>query len=154
MAAALPDLTPEAWRAELNARVFFWPTRERLAAMQRTYRRTPGVVLVVNTAALVADYEPGLSLSRINTGFFRRKPALRTLATYQSLGEFPVFRPGRKPPLAEVSVRGGLPDIWKYVTRLESEGGESPAETAEPVTRLSSSSVIEGATAGRSRPRR
>jgi len=108
MAAALDGVTPEDWRAELNARVFFWPTLERLAVHQKTYAARPSILFEIDTAKLLAHHGDRLRVARINTGFFRRKPAKRGRDTYQRLED---FKHDAKNRIAEVSVLDGVPDL-------------------------------------------
>lgn len=108
MAAALDGVTPEEWRKELNARVFFWPTVERLAVHQKAYAAMPSVLYEIDSAKLLTRHGERLRVARINTGFFRRTPAMRSRATYQRLAD---FRHDAKNRIAEVSVLDGVPDF-------------------------------------------
>lgn len=69
-----PGLAPEAWRAFINRRVFFWVARrdaDRLAAADPD---PPQIVLRLDTAVLI---EAGLSLAAapVNGGAIDRRPA-------------------------------------------------------------------------------
>jgi len=108
MAAALVGTTPEEWRAELNARVFFWPTRQRLAVHQKAYAAMPSVLYEIDAAKLLARHGDRVRVARINTGYFRRRPAMRGRDTYRQLED---FKHDAKTRIAEVSVLGGVSDL-------------------------------------------
>jgi hypothetical protein len=57
-------MDPADWYAMVNARVFFWLDPERLNRQRAACEPRPQVVMVVDTAALVASYEEQVSVTR------------------------------------------------------------------------------------------
>jgi hypothetical protein len=81
--ACLVDMTPADWYALVNRRVFFWLDHERLNRPRKACEPPrPQVVLVIDTAALVAAHGDGIAVTPINTGNARRSPARRGRATF------------------------------------------------------------------------
>ena len=114
---ALTDMTPRAWLETLNARAFFWPTEDRLARMLKAYLKTEQAVFEIDTAQLLARYADHVELSHINSGFASRayKPAPRGSDTFQPLARFP---DKASHAIAEVTVPGGVPDIFDLTIRV------------------------------------
>lgn len=126
----LRGITPQEWYALLNARVFFWPERERLMRMLKANSARPQVILVLDTERLLATYAGSIELTPINTGNARRKAALRgrqTFVPYQTwlqsgwtseteaLGT--AARPKSHPP-AELTILNAVPDALKFVVSI------------------------------------
>jgi hypothetical protein len=63
-------LKPADWYRELNSRVFFWLSEERLNTLMnaRAYRRERHTLFVVDTMRLVERHEHRIMLSAINSG--------------------------------------------------------------------------------------
>ena len=114
-------LTPHDWLRLLNDRVYFWPRFERGAGFLRAGRRggRRKLLLTFDTRSLAAAHEGRLDLAPINTGSALRKPARRgrhtfTPASATGWDEWRRRR-GRLDSLAEVSVRGGVPDATDHL---------------------------------------
>lgn len=114
---ALVDMTPAEWLATLNARVFFWPTRDRLDRMLKAYLNLEQAVFEIDTARLLARHGDRVELSHINSGFAspKYKPALRGSTTFQPLTS---YLDSAKNAVAEVTVPGGVPDIFDCTIRV------------------------------------
>ena len=115
--ACLTDMTPRAWLETLNGRVFFWPTLDRLARMLKSYLKSEQAVFEVDTRRFLARYADRVELSHINSGFAAAayKPAPRGSATFQPL---PAYTDTVKNAVAEVTVPGGVPDIFDLTIRV------------------------------------
>ena len=122
LARALDDgLTPTDWLRMLNGRVFFWPDLERGAGFLRAGRRggREKLLLTLDTRSLAAAHHGRVDLAPINTGSAVRVPARRGLATFTPASEvgWDEWRRlrGRLDRVAEVSVRGGVPDALDHL---------------------------------------
>ena len=124
----LDGLTPEDWYRRLNARVFFWLTRERLLRLlnARPYRDAEHDVLELDTAALIAAHRPAIRLSPINSGTTKPFPSTaskRGRGTFLPIGEYPYARwraQGRKAGerVVELTVDYAVPDAARFVRRV------------------------------------
>lgn len=122
LAGKLDDgLSPPEWLRILNGRVYFWPDMERGAGFLRAGRRggREKLLLVFDTRSLAAACEGRLDLAPFNTGSAIRVPARRGRATFTPAGavgwdEWRRLR-GRLDRVAEVSVRGGVPDALDHL---------------------------------------
>ena len=125
----LVGMTPGEWYALLNSRVFFWLDPDRLNRQRSACAADPQVVMVIDTAKLIAAHARRIALTPINTGNARRRPARRSVATFvpyhqwmrtgwatesAALGTRPR---GRTHPPAELTVSGAVPDVMKFVIR-------------------------------------
>lgn len=124
LAACLDDgLRPEDWYRLLNARVFFWLSRERLLKLMgaRTYQGQAHDVLEVDARSLVAAHRERIELSAINSGATGRFPVRRGLATFAGISDYPYARwrlkRKRGERVVELAVLGGVPDIARHVVR-------------------------------------
>jgi len=137
----LREVTPAAWYALLNERVFFWLDIERLNRMRRAYVELPQVVMTVDAARLLARHAARVALTPINTGNARRFPAPRGPHTFvpyetwlrlgwasetEALGTRP--RPRGHPPV-ELTVADAVPDALDLVTDVRHLG---PGELFHP----------------------
>lgn len=124
LAGCLDDMSPEAWYLTLNGRVFFWPTRDRLERMLKTYRRSEQAVFEVDTRALLGRYAAKVELSHINSGYASQRypPARRGLYTFVPLSDY-VYSARNK--VAEVTVLGSVPDIFDVTLRVTLKRGQS-----------------------------
>ena len=112
--------------AAINARVFFWPTRERLARLVRAkeYRGQSQVILHIDTAELLARHGHRVELCRFNSGAVSHKNhPFRGHRSWVPVSDYPYDeyrrRHGRDRSLAEVTVRGGVPDVIDLVVDIE-----------------------------------
>jgi hypothetical protein len=114
--------TPEEWFETLNARVFFWLSRDRLQGLlgARAYRDKPQTVITLDTASLVAAHRDIITLSPINSGATIYKPVPRGRSTFISIADFPfddrrkVKKKAIKDAVVELTVMGGVPEIEKH----------------------------------------
>lgn len=123
LAGCLDDVPPETWYETLNARVFFWPTRDRLERMLAAYGRSEQAVFEVDTRALLTRHVDRLELSHINSGYASRRypPARRGRHTFVPLREY-VYSARNK--VAEVTVLGAVPDIFDVTVRVTLQRGK------------------------------
>ncbi len=126
----LVGMTPTEWYALINSKVFFWVDLGRLDRQRMACARRPQVILGIDTARLVMRYADHITLSRINTGNARRRPAKRGRCTFvpygvwlesgwlieaKGLGTRPCSRNIRP---AELTIPDGVPDIMCFVVRV------------------------------------
>ena len=113
----LTDVTPPEWLATLNARVFFWPTEDRLSRMLKAYLKTEQAVFEVDTRRFLDRYADRVELAHINSGFANAayKPAPRGSGTFQRLAD---YADKASNAVAEVTVPGGVPDIFDLTIRV------------------------------------
>jgi uncharacterized protein (DUF952 family) len=141
LTSCLVDLTAAQWYAMLNERVFFWLDPARVNRQHRACGSRPQVVLTIDTARLVETYREQVSVSPINTGNARRRPARRGAATFVPYAQWldtgwaseaaalgtPPRRRSHTP--VELTVTGAIPDAGHYivdVTPLHADGHFSP----------------------------
>lgn len=122
---ALTDMTPTEWLATLNARVFFWPTRDRLNRMLQSYLDHEQAVFEIDTARFLARHGDQVELSHINSGYASRayKPAARGSATFCRLAD---YLDSSRNAVAEVTVPGGVSDIFDCTIRVVGRWREHP----------------------------
>lgn len=77
LSACLVGLDPADWHVLINARVFFCLDPARLNRHRAAYALRSQVVLTLDAAVLVADYGDLATVSPINSGNARRRPARR-----------------------------------------------------------------------------
>jgi hypothetical protein len=125
-------VTPADWYRLLNARVFFWVSRERLMKLldARAYRGKRQTVLTVDTAGLLARHKARVLLSPINSGATKPFPAQRGPDTFLPMARYPFSywdqkRKGRE-PVVELTVTHSVPDIRDFVLRVEEYAGGQP----------------------------
>lgn len=121
LAPVLRDgLTPADWYALLNARVFFWTDEDRLDRLLNTYRHRRNVVLVLDSARVLAEHAARITLSPINSGYSRRYAQPRGLDTFRRLADFTGYRTGAngkrtRQEVAECAMDYALPDVERYL---------------------------------------
>lgn len=112
---ALIDMTPSEWYALLNARVFFWVGEARLGRLLNTYRERDKIVLVLDTAKVMARHAAQTMLSPINSGFSLRYAQKRGRETFLPLADYPfeqwAKKRGKADAVAECTILGGVPDV-------------------------------------------
>jgi hypothetical protein len=124
-------LKPADWYRELNFRVFFWLSEERLNTLMRAraYRRQRHTVLVVDTMRLVERHEHRIMLSAINSGCTIPFPHKRGLETFRRIAEYPYTRRKRnRDPIVELAVDYSVPDVRDFVTEVREGGAEQPTK--------------------------
>jgi hypothetical protein len=118
-------LKPADWYRELNSRVFFWLTEERLNTLMnaRAYRDQRHNVFVVETKPLVERYERRIMLSAMNSGCTIPFPHKRDLETFRRIAEYPyASRKRNRDPIVELAVDYSVPDIRDFVTEVRESG--------------------------------
>ncbi len=115
LAPVLDGMTPAEWYALLNERVFFWVSETRLKGLLAAYRHRENLVLVLDTATVMARHAAQTTLSPINSGYSRRWAVRRGRETFQSIADYQIVlrvngRTVRK-PVAECAVSGGVTNI-------------------------------------------
>ena len=123
--SALRDCTLEEWYRLLNGRVFFWLARERLNTLlsAKEYRDKPHLVLTLDTLALAADYAKSITLSPMNSGNTLPFAHPRGIATFSRMEDYPFqdrIRRGANYTVVELAVDRGVPDVVKYLIRVDS----------------------------------
>lgn len=117
-------LLPKDWYRILNAKVFFWLTRERLLRLLNagTYRLEEHDVLVLNAKALVEAHLDKIWLCPMNSGCTKPFPHPRGMETFQRVSEYPyaLWRTKRKrgERVVELAVDYAVPDVAKFVSRV------------------------------------
>lgn len=126
----LVGMTSTQWLAVLNDRVFLWLHEAKLQGLLRArrYRQDEHDVLVVDTASFVAAYADRIRLSPINSGAtLYPNAAERGPQTFRTIADYPYDerRRGRGPAdaIAELAVPGGVPDVARFVVRVERHRG-------------------------------
>jgi hypothetical protein len=130
LSGCLVDLTAAQWYAMLNERVFFWIDPARVNRQHRACGTRPQVVLTIDTARLVAAYQAQVSVSPINTGNARRRPARRGAATFVPYTEWVdtgwaseaaalgISPRRRSHAPVELTVTGAIPDAARYIVDM------------------------------------
>lgn len=109
-------LAPTDWFRILNARVFFWPNKEKLdrLLMAKFNRNRTREVIVVDTMSLIKKHAERIELSSINSGSTIRKAARRGLNTFIPL----IQNNEHKFRICEVVVRDCIQDISEHVIEV------------------------------------
>ncbi|MEX5219862.1 MAG: hypothetical protein NW701_18705 [Nitrospira sp.] len=130
LAHCLIGMDPAGWYGLINSKVFFWLDPDRLNRQRHACEPRPQIVLTLDTKRLLDRHGDAVSLSPINSGNARRKPALRGLSTFvpyaqwlesgwdseaAGLGTRTRSR-GHRP--VELTVKGAVPDIMSLVVGL------------------------------------
>jgi len=117
-------LSPEEWYRMLNAKVFFWLTRERLLRLLNagTYRFQEHDVLELDARALIEAHENKIWLCPMNSGCTKPFPHPRGKKTFRRIGDYPYaeLKPMRKrgERVVELAVDHSVPEVEKFVTRV------------------------------------
>ena len=123
------------WYRELNRRVFFWVSEQRVEGLLqgRAYRDRAHDVLTVDTASLVAARADEITLAPINTGSTIYNPRPRGVGTFLSITDYPFEdwrrRRSRRAAVVELAVDGGVRDIVDHTLIVESRRGAAVLET-------------------------
>jgi hypothetical protein len=122
---SLTDLTVTEWLRVLNGRVFFWlhPNKLERLLSARAYRSAEQVVLTVATKELLSAHLADVRLSAMNSGatLWPSTPA-RGSNTFQAVEEYDWAthrKKGLERAIVELAVVGGVPDIARFVERVE-----------------------------------
>jgi hypothetical protein len=123
------------WYRLLNKKVFFWPTKQRLASMlgARPYRKDPHVVLTVDTASLIRLHADGVWLSPINSGSTLYNPSPRGPSTFRLIADYPFDERrrarGAADAVAEIAIEYAVPQIKALVVRVHRQRADNVVET-------------------------
>jgi hypothetical protein len=126
-------VSPQDYLDALNGRVFFWLRLSRLTRLlnARLYRHSRHTVLHVDTTRLVGAYPGRVQLAPYNTGSMHVPTAPRRGPdVFTDLADYPYERwlakRGRSgEPVVELTVSYAIPDIARFVTKVEAwEGGK------------------------------
>lgn len=135
----LPEhLTPSDWYRLLNAKVFFWLTRDRLHRLTgaKAYREKTHDVTEVNTRSIVHSYSDKIWLCPINSGCTKPMPHPRDESVFSRIDEYPYdhWRPRRKrgERVVELAVDHSVPDISIHVVRVSVMQGLEVLEVLFP----------------------
>lgn len=121
----LVGMTPEEWYRLLNGRVFFWANDVRLSRLlnARAYRSDEHCIITIDSASFFESYWDIIELSPINSGSTLFKPQPRGRSTFLPITEFPFEYWRKKRPrrnvVVEVTVPGGVPNIFAYVVKVQ-----------------------------------
>jgi hypothetical protein len=120
LAGCLDELSPAQWYRELNRRVFFWTSEERLVRLlgARAYRGRPHVVITIDSASLLRQHLSRVRLAPLNTGstLYPNAPR-RGLSTFRAMADQP--ESGKGSPVVEVTIEYSVPDIEACALRVE-----------------------------------
>jgi hypothetical protein len=117
-------LSPEDWYRILNAKVFFWLTRERLLRLLNagTYRDQKHDVLQLDTKALIQAHEDKIWFCPMNSGCTKPFPHPRGKNTFLRIPDYPYAewkgKKKRGERVVELAVDYSVPDVSKFVTRV------------------------------------
>lgn len=123
------ELTPSEWYRILNKRVFFWLTEERLYRLLNAspYQHQNHDVLIVLTRPLIENYRDRITLCPMNSGATRPFAHPRGLTTFLPIDNYPysIWRAkrGGKDSVVELAIEDGVPDIARYVERVDEMRG-------------------------------
>jgi hypothetical protein len=131
-------MTPQDWYALVNGMVYFWIDRDRLERQARACQPWPQLVLELDAERLLGRHAERATVTPINVGNARRRPAVRGRATFvpfgrwvdsawahESTGLGTPLRPASHRP-AELVISNAVPEIMDYVTsihRTDANGG-------------------------------
>lgn len=130
LARCLIGMDPAGWYGLINSKVFFWLDPDRLNRQRRACEPRPQIVLTLDTKRLLARHGDAASLSPINSGNARRKPAQRGLSTFvpydrwlesgwdsEAAGLGTKMRSRDHRPV-ELTIKDSVPDIMSLVVGL------------------------------------
>jgi hypothetical protein len=120
----LTDCDPDTWYTTLNERVFFWLNHDRLMTLMSAseYASKPHVILEVESAPLVSDYESEIELAPMNTGNTRPFPHPRGRSTFRKMSQYPYegrHKLNDYSAIVELTVLRGVPNIRQYLRKVE-----------------------------------
>lgn len=123
-------LTPRDWYDLVNDHVFFWLSAERVRRHRLALRGRTQLLLTVDVKALAAAYADRVYVTPFNIGNARRAPARRgrrtltPVASWRAHGWRAEAAPGGRERAsshrpAELLVQQGVPDIARFITRVD-----------------------------------
>jgi hypothetical protein len=128
--------TEQQFLDELNGRVFFWVTQERLAGLlgAKLYRDRRQTVLHVDTEAMLRAHGTTAQLAPYNTGSMHVPNApKRGVGVFLNVADYPYDEWRRRrgasaDAVVELTVNYAVPDIVEVVTRVELWTGGAATE--------------------------
>jgi hypothetical protein len=142
-------VSPQDYLDARNGRVFFWLRLSRLSRLlnARLYRNSRHTVLHVETARLVSAYPNRVQLAPYNTGSMHVPTAPRRGPdVFTDLADYPheqwlTKRGPSGEPVVELTISYAIPDIARFVTKVETWAAGRPI--AVLYSNSSSDSVID-----------
>jgi hypothetical protein len=133
-------VSPQDYLDALNGRVFFWLRLSRLTRLlnARLYRHSRHTALHVDTAGLVGAYSGRVQLAPYNTGSMHVPNApSRGTEVFTDVADYPyeqwLAKRGRSgEPVVELTISYAIPDIAKFVTKVETWAGGEPIAVLYP----------------------
>ncbi len=125
----LVDTTPQQWYEFLNAKSFFWVTKERLMRLlgARLYRNKLHDVVTVDTALLVERHLGQITLSPFNSGVSTFGPTYpRSADSFKTIRGYPSSQIER---VVELVVDRHVPDIGELTISVGTWKGPVFEET-------------------------
>jgi hypothetical protein len=125
LAKCLVGMTVTQWYRNLNRRVFFWLTRDRLMTLlcAKAYRDSSHCVLTIDTARLLDRHIKNVTLSPINSGRALYNPRPRGPRTFLPLSKYPFVERkklrGVANAIAELSADYSVRDIEELVVCVD-----------------------------------
>jgi hypothetical protein len=127
-------VSPQDYLDALNGRVFFWLRLSRLNRLLNAslYRHSRHTVLRVDTARLIGAYAGRVQVAPYNTGSMHVPTAPRRGPdVFTDLADYPyeqwLAKRGRSgEPIVELTVSYAVPDIVRFVTKVEAWAGGKP----------------------------
>ncbi|HXC53400.1 MAG TPA: hypothetical protein VN634_21115 [Candidatus Limnocylindrales bacterium] len=122
--SCLTDCDATTWYRILNERVFFWLNFQRLITLMSAaeYRARTHTIIYVDSASLVAKYEPSIEITHMNTGNTRPFAHSRGRSTFRTLADYPYESRRRSPDysaIVELTIRNQVPDMLNHVIKAE-----------------------------------
>ena len=118
----LDGLSPTDWYDTLNRHVFFWPTHSRLHRMTnaRAYRKDRHLVIVVDTASLLARHLSDVLLSPMNSGCTIPFAHPRGLSTFKPPHQYCFEKrlASNREGFAELLVRDAVHDVVDHTIEV------------------------------------
>ncbi len=117
-------LSPSDWYRELNGKVFFWLTKDRLLRLLKAgnYRTQAHDVLELRAREIVEAYAERIWLCPMNSGCTKPFPHPRGRATFKRISEYPYAewrkRRRRGERVVELAIDYAVPDIIGFVRRV------------------------------------
>jgi hypothetical protein len=128
--ACLIGMEPADWYALMNSRVFFSLDPIRLNRLRGGCEPRPQVVLILDTAGLMAGYAGRASVTPINSGHALRRAARRGAGTFVPYGAWVesgwaseaarlgIRERSRSHRPVELAIAGAIPDVMRYVVAV------------------------------------
>jgi hypothetical protein len=128
------DTTPQQFLDELNGRVFFWMTEERLRRLMggRFYRNNPQLVLQFDTGEVLERYGEVAELAPYNTGSMHVPNApTRGRSVFSRIDDYPYDawrrrRGASEDAVVEFTIPEAVPDAADLTFQVERWVGGGP----------------------------